>query len=136
MQNVVNPKRDIAPRESLRGVREQFDNFEEDVVLLEGEIHSRRKSVSHHPPRTFNTRNLHIVGRLKILDHRPPRHIYQSRVAFRAPNRQRVCACRQACSPYVQAEQWSDVAERTYAPRGLYVLRCLRAWLYVDKIHG
>ncbi|KAF7984551.1 hypothetical protein HWV62_13747 [Athelia sp. TMB] len=46
VKNVVNPIRDIAPRDTLRGLSEDWGHFEEDVVLLEGEIHYTRKPAS------------------------------------------------------------------------------------------
>lgn len=47
VKNVVNPIREIAPRETIRGLHEDYNHFEEDVVLLEGEVHYGRKPVSH-----------------------------------------------------------------------------------------
>lgn len=46
VKNVVNPERDVAPRESLRGIRDDYGHIHADVVLLEGEIHYTRKPVS------------------------------------------------------------------------------------------
>src|SRR5262245_56546017 len=46
VKNVVNPIQQVAPRSSLRGLREDYGHLTADVVLLEGEVHSGRKPVS------------------------------------------------------------------------------------------
>jgi hypothetical protein len=58
---VVTPIRQVAPRTSLRGLQEDYEHINADVVLLEGEIHNLRKPVSsiiratkrHHPQIIF-----------------------------------------------------------------------------------
>jgi hypothetical protein len=60
-KNVVTPIRQVAPRTSLRGLQEDYEHINADVVLLEGKIHERRKPVSsiiraakrHHPQTIF-----------------------------------------------------------------------------------
>ena len=46
IKNVVNPIRQVAPRDSLRGFKEKFGQFAENVLYLQGEIHYERKPVS------------------------------------------------------------------------------------------
>ncbi|EGO23366.1 hypothetical protein SERLADRAFT_469217 [Serpula lacrymans var. lacrymans S7.9] len=43
VKNVVNPIRQVVPRQSIRGVEEDYGDLNEDVVLLRGEIHYQRK---------------------------------------------------------------------------------------------
>ncbi|KIJ63298.1 hypothetical protein HYDPIDRAFT_29556 [Hydnomerulius pinastri MD-312] len=43
VKNVVNPIRQVAPRDSIRGYAEDYYRFTEDVLLLKGEIHYERK---------------------------------------------------------------------------------------------
>ncbi|KZP27898.1 hypothetical protein FIBSPDRAFT_730105 [Athelia psychrophila] len=43
IKNVVNPIRQVAPRDSLRGLREDYGHLTTDVVYLPGEIHYERK---------------------------------------------------------------------------------------------
>jgi hypothetical protein len=47
MKSVVFPIRQVAPRQTLRGLREDFGHLTADVVLLAGEVHNDRKPVSH-----------------------------------------------------------------------------------------
>lgn len=49
VKNVVNPIRQVAPRRTLRGLREDYGHLTADVVLLTGEVHYERKPVSYHP---------------------------------------------------------------------------------------
>ena len=51
VKSVIHPVlRQVAPRNSLRGLYEDYGHLTADVVLLEGEIHYKRKPVSreHH----------------------------------------------------------------------------------------
>ncbi|KIJ17149.1 hypothetical protein PAXINDRAFT_167928, partial [Paxillus involutus ATCC 200175] len=43
VKNVVNPIKQVAPRDSIRGFVEDYYRFTEDVLLLKGEIHYERK---------------------------------------------------------------------------------------------
>ncbi|KAH7903446.1 hypothetical protein BJ138DRAFT_1168131 [Hygrophoropsis aurantiaca] len=43
VKNVVNPIRQVAPRDSIRGYVEDYRRFDADVLLLKGEIHFERK---------------------------------------------------------------------------------------------
>ncbi|KAF9234040.1 hypothetical protein BU15DRAFT_90142 [Melanogaster broomeanus] len=43
VKHVVNPIRQVAPRDSIRGYMEDYYRFTEDVLLLRGEIHYERK---------------------------------------------------------------------------------------------
>ncbi|KAF9228706.1 hypothetical protein BS17DRAFT_772382 [Gyrodon lividus] len=43
VKNVVNPIKQVAPRDSIRGYVEDYYRFTEDVLLLQGEIHYERK---------------------------------------------------------------------------------------------
>ncbi|KAH7890025.1 hypothetical protein F5I97DRAFT_1800529 [Phlebopus sp. FC_14] len=43
VKNVVNPIRQVAPRDSIRGYVEDYYHFTEDLLLLRGEIHYERK---------------------------------------------------------------------------------------------
>lgn len=52
IKNVVNPIRQVAPRDSIRALRENYGSLTTDVVYLQGEIHYERKPVSHHPSLT------------------------------------------------------------------------------------
>jgi hypothetical protein len=45
VKNVVNPIKQVAPRDSIRGFVEDYYRFTEDVLLLKGEIHYERKPV-------------------------------------------------------------------------------------------
>jgi hypothetical protein len=45
-KHVALPIRQVAPRRTLRGFKEDFGHLTEDVVLLAGEIHLHRKPVS------------------------------------------------------------------------------------------
>lgn len=47
IKNVVNPIRQVAPRDSIRGLREDYGSLATDVVYLPGEIHYERKPVSY-----------------------------------------------------------------------------------------
>lgn len=44
-KNVAQPIRQVAPRWSLRGLKEDFGELTADVVLLSGEVHLGRKPV-------------------------------------------------------------------------------------------
>lgn len=46
VKNVVNPIKQVAPHNSIRGFVDDFYNFTEDVLLLKGEIHYERKPAS------------------------------------------------------------------------------------------
>ncbi|KZP05671.1 hypothetical protein FIBSPDRAFT_923145 [Athelia psychrophila] len=46
VKNVVNPIRNVAPRDTIRGLREDWGHEQADVLLLEGEIHYGRKPAS------------------------------------------------------------------------------------------
>ncbi|KAL4065231.1 hypothetical protein J3A83DRAFT_4360512 [Scleroderma citrinum] len=46
VKNVVDPIRQVAPRNSIRGFVDDFYNITEDVLLLRGEIHYERKPAS------------------------------------------------------------------------------------------
>lgn len=46
VKHVALPIRQVAPRQSLRGFKEDFAHLTADVVLLSGEIHLGRKPVS------------------------------------------------------------------------------------------
>jgi hypothetical protein len=55
VKHVALPIRQVAPRRTIRGFKEDFGHLTEDVVLLAGEIHLNRKPVSiqeplHSPP--------------------------------------------------------------------------------------
>ncbi|KAH7914049.1 hypothetical protein BJ138DRAFT_1144531 [Hygrophoropsis aurantiaca] len=43
VKNVVNPIRQAAPRDSIRGYVEDYRHYDADVLLLKGEIHYERK---------------------------------------------------------------------------------------------
>lgn len=60
VKNVVNPIRQVAPRRTLRGLREDYGHLTADVVLLTGEVHHERKPVSYHQ----NRLSVHAVSRL------------------------------------------------------------------------
>lgn len=45
IKNVVNPIRQVAPRDSSRGLREDYRHVNAGVILLEGEIHYERKPI-------------------------------------------------------------------------------------------
>jgi hypothetical protein len=47
IKNVVQPIREVAPRQTLRGLQEDYGYLTADVVLLAGEIHYERKPVSY-----------------------------------------------------------------------------------------
>lgn len=47
VKNVVNPVKQVAPRDSIRGFVDDYYYFTEDVLLLRGEIHYQRKPVGH-----------------------------------------------------------------------------------------
>lgn len=47
VKNVVNPIKQVAPRDSIRGFVDDYYRFTEDVLLLRGEIHYERKPVGH-----------------------------------------------------------------------------------------
>jgi hypothetical protein len=46
VKHVAEPIREVAPRQSLRGFKEDYGHMSADVVLLSGEIHLSRKPVS------------------------------------------------------------------------------------------
>jgi hypothetical protein len=46
IKNVVRPIRQVAPRQTLRGLREDYADITADVLLLTGELHYERKPVS------------------------------------------------------------------------------------------
>lgn len=46
VKHVAEPIRQVAPRESLRGVKEDYAHIDADVLLLSGEVHLNRKPVS------------------------------------------------------------------------------------------
>ena len=46
VKNVVNPIKQVAPRDSIRGFVDDYYHITEDVLLLRGEIHYERKPVS------------------------------------------------------------------------------------------
>lgn len=78
VKNVVNPIRDVAPRDTLRGLREDWGHFQEDVVLLEGEIHYTRKPVSATLCVSWTPHLIVLVGELALHECCQPRRIYQS----------------------------------------------------------
>ena len=47
VKNVVNPIKQVAPRDSIRGFVDDYYHFTEDVLFLRGEIHYERKPVGH-----------------------------------------------------------------------------------------
>jgi len=47
MKSVVYPIRQVAPRQRLRGLRDDYGHLTADVVLLAGEVHNLYKPVSH-----------------------------------------------------------------------------------------
>lgn len=47
VKNVINPIKQVAPRDSIRGFVDDYYHHTEDVLLLRGEIHYERKPVSH-----------------------------------------------------------------------------------------
>ncbi|KAF8123741.1 hypothetical protein EV363DRAFT_1179181 [Boletus edulis] len=46
VKNVVDPIKQVAPRDSIRGFVDDYYDFTEDVLLLRGEIHYERKPAS------------------------------------------------------------------------------------------
>lgn len=46
LKSVIEPIKQVAPRTALRGFIDDYDHMDQDVVLLEGEIHLYRKPVS------------------------------------------------------------------------------------------
>ncbi|KAH0830351.1 hypothetical protein J3R83DRAFT_1745 [Lanmaoa asiatica] len=46
VKNVVNPIKQVAPRDSIRGFADDYYHLTEDVILLRGEIHYERKPAS------------------------------------------------------------------------------------------
>jgi hypothetical protein len=48
IKNVVSPIRHVAPRQTLRGLQDDFEHLTADVVFLAGEIHYERKPASLH----------------------------------------------------------------------------------------
>lgn len=45
-KTVVEPIRQVVPRHTLRGFKEDYEDISADVLLIEGEIHLGRKPVS------------------------------------------------------------------------------------------
>lgn len=45
-KTVVEPIRQVVPRYTLRGFKEDYGDVDADVLLIEGEIHLGRKPVS------------------------------------------------------------------------------------------
>jgi hypothetical protein len=48
-KTVVQPIKEVAPRSSIRGFKEDYYHVDANVVLLAGETHSSRKPVSRLP---------------------------------------------------------------------------------------
>ena len=91
-KSVVMPIRQVAPRTSLRGLQEDYGHTTADVILLEGEIHSRRKPVSiiiradkrYLPHRIFkgslrftSIDNRDMFSRLVLHEVHPPSKVYE-----------------------------------------------------------
>lgn len=70
MKHVALPVRQVAPRQSLRGFKEDFSHLTADVVLLSGEIHLGRKPVSilyfHTHTLKFNDHYWQCQGALRF----------------------------------------------------------------------
>ena len=49
LQTITTSIRQVVPRSSIRSFKEDFYRVDADVVLLEGEVHPRRKPVSIAP---------------------------------------------------------------------------------------
>lgn len=50
IKSVAFPIRQVTPRQTLRGLQEDYGHLTADVVLLAGEVHYERKPVSCLPP--------------------------------------------------------------------------------------
>lgn len=48
-KTIVDPARQIVPRSALRGLKDEYGHIEDDVLLIEGEIHLERKPVRYVP---------------------------------------------------------------------------------------
>ena len=48
-KTVVQPIRQVVPRSSIRGFKDDYHYVDTDVVLIEGEVHVMRKPVSIAP---------------------------------------------------------------------------------------
>ncbi|KAF7984549.1 hypothetical protein HWV62_13743 [Athelia sp. TMB] len=74
IKNVVNPIRQVAPRDSLRGFKEKFGQFDEDVLYLEGEIHYERKPGGL---RFTTPENRDVFSQLVLYHIRPTHKVYE-----------------------------------------------------------
>ena len=48
-KTIIRPVKQVAPRSSIRGFKDDYYHVDTDVVLLEGEVHVGRKPVSIAP---------------------------------------------------------------------------------------
>ena len=48
-KTIIRPIRQVVPRSSIRGFKDDYYYVDADVILVEGEIHSKRKPVSIAP---------------------------------------------------------------------------------------
>ena len=45
-KTVIQPIKQVVPRSSIRGFKDDYNRVDTDVVLIEGEVHAGRKPVS------------------------------------------------------------------------------------------
>jgi len=74
VKNVVNPIRQVAPRRTLRGLREDYGHLNADVVLLTGEVHYERKPGSL---RFTTAANRDLFSRLVLYRVHAPFKVYE-----------------------------------------------------------
>ena len=48
-KTVIQPIRQVVPRSSIRGFKDDYYHVDTDVVLIEGEIHAKTRPVSTAP---------------------------------------------------------------------------------------
>ena|SRR5882762_1922225 len=91
IKNVVEPIRQVAPRQILRGLQEDYAHLSADVVLLAGEVHYERKPVSNETRflnifrlfddkgglRFTTTANRNWFSRLVLYHVRAPHDVYE-----------------------------------------------------------
>ncbi|EIW85491.1 hypothetical protein CONPUDRAFT_80065 [Coniophora puteana RWD-64-598 SS2] len=72
VKNVVNPILQAAPRDSIRGLVEDFAHYDEDVLYVKGEIHYERKPASL---RFTTPERRDDFSRLVMFDMHPPQKV-------------------------------------------------------------
>jgi len=85
VKHVAEPIRQVAPRWSLRGFKEDYGHLTADVVLLSGEIHLSRKPVgAHHLLFASATESCIFKGSSPLHNLPEPRKFLSSRVISNA----------------------------------------------------